>query len=95
MFAIYQILFVSSIIFQIAESVYPLNWTCSAPISQGGRGTCSPDFCRAYSSAPTCVFSAANGGQNATAEGESKQTILSSSFLVSFTISEFALQSLD
>ena len=36
---------------------YPLNQTCSAPVSEGGKGYCGPSFCdNVQNSKPGCIF---------------------------------------
>lgn len=38
-------------------TAYPLNMTCSAPNTQGGKGYCGPSFCDAVqNTASTCIF---------------------------------------
>jgi hypothetical protein len=37
---------------------YPLNMTCSPPVSQGGKGYCGPSYCdTSVSTLPACIFS--------------------------------------
>ena len=41
----------------ICSASYALNYTCSAPVAQGGNGYCGPSFCEtSASSAKACVF---------------------------------------